>query len=270
MSYNVQNWLTMERRQGDDSVKELPKPDEEKKQVVQLIAAHKPDVIGLLEIGTAEDLAEIQERLKVTGWPMPFLYYTGGSDPVRHQGILSRYRILETVKPKETQFQIRGASYEMNRGILDATIEGGGHRYRFIGVHLKSKREVRDVDEEEMRVHEARLLRRHVDAIIAADEQARLVVYGDFNDTRKSMAWTTVTGNYGSSVYLTAIPAKDSRGESWTHYWDYQDIYSRIDFISVSQALKREVDFAKSYIVEDAGWNRGSDHRALVAIFKSL
>ena len=268
ISYNVENWLTMDRYVDRKLVKNLPKPESEKQAIVKLLANQSPDVIGLCEIGEAGDLAEIRDALKAAGLDLPFTHYVGGSDPVRHQGILSRFPITSTAKPAETEFKMSGSTFGINRGILDASIEAGGKPYRFIGVHLKSKREVKDVDQEDMRIHEARLLRRHVDSILQADANTRLVVYGDFNDTRPSKAFKTVTGSYNDPGYLTAIPAKDSRGEAWTHYWSLHDIYSRIDFITLSRAMRSEVDFRASHIIDDPAWNEASDHRPVLAIFK--
>ena len=54
---------------------------------------------------------------------------------------------------------------------------------------------------------EARLLRRHVDSILKENADARLVVYGDFNDTRATPAIKQITGKYNDPTYLTAIPA---------------------------------------------------------------
>lgn len=270
ISYNVENWLTMDRfdEKEHKTSKDSPKPDSEKKALIGIIVGNSPDVVGLCEIGDARDFAEIQESLKAAGLDLSHSHYTGGSDPVRHLAILSRFPILSTAKPTETEYQMQGQTYAINRGILDATIEARGKKYRFLGVHLKSKREVDGIDQEEMRVHEARLLRRHVDSILQADAEARLVVYGDFNDTRPTKALKTVTGSYNDPGYLTAIPVKDSRGEAWTHYWAPHDIYSRIDFVHVSRALRPEVDFRASRIIDDANWNDASDHRPLLAIFK--
>lgn len=268
IAYNVENWLTMDRFVGNKQLKNAPKPETEKKAVIKLLAANKPDIIGLCEIGEAKDFAEIQESLKAAGLDLPHSCYTGGSDPVRHLGLLSRFPIVSIAKPAETDFRLNGQTFSINRGILDATIEAGGKSYRFLGVHLKSKRAIEEADQEEMRVHEARLLRRHVDAVLQKDPQARLIVYGDFNDTRSTKTLKTITGSYNNPGYLTAIPAKDSRGDTWTHHWSLQDIYSRIDFITVSRALRTEVDFRASRIIDDPGWGNASDHRPLLAIFK--
>lgn len=268
IAYNVKNWLTMDRYVDRETLKDSPKPAAEKDAVVKILAANTPDVVGVCEIGTAGDLAELQESLKAAGLDLPHLHYVGGTDPVRHLALLSRFPITSTAKPAETEFKMNGRTFGINRGILDASITARGKSYRFIGVHLKSKREIEEADQERMRIHEARLLRRHVDSILKADPAARLIVYGDFNDTRPSKAFKSVTGSYNDPGYLTAIPFRDGRGEAWTHYWALHDIYSRIDFVTVSRALRPEVDFRASHLIDDARWNDASDHRPLLGIFK--
>ncbi|MGA0844904.1 MAG: endonuclease/exonuclease/phosphatase family protein, partial [Luteolibacter sp.] len=267
-AYNVRNWLVMDRYIDRKLHRSTPKPDEEKAAVIRLLAAHKPDVIGLCEIGTPADLDEIREMLHEAGLNLPHTHYTSGSDAVRRLGLLSRFPIVSSAKPEQTEFRLDGRPYSIGRGILDASIEAHGKSYRFLGVHLKSKRPVPEVDQEQIRIHEARLLRRHVDSILADDPDARLVVYGDFNDTRPTSTVKTITGNYNSPNYLTALPAKDSQGDAWTHHWVPHDIYSRIDFVTVSRVLRSELDFQNSYIIDDDGWDTGSDHRAILAIFR--
>ena len=268
VAYNVLNWLTMDRYIDRELHRSTPKPVKDKAAVIALMKAHSPDVLGLCEIGTAADLEEIREQLKAAGLNFPHSHYTGGSDSVRRLGLLSRFPITATSKPARTEFQLNGRMFGINRGILDATVTAHGKSYRFLGVHLKSKRPVPDADEEQIRVHEARLLRRHVDSILAGDPNARLIVYGDFNDTRPTPTVKTITGSYNSPGYLTALPAKDSKGHAWTHHWVPHDIYSRIDFITVSQALRSELDFQNSYIIDDPGWDAASDHRPILAIFR--
>jgi endonuclease/exonuclease/phosphatase family metal-dependent hydrolase len=268
IAYNVENWLTMDRYVDGKNLKGAPKPEGEKQAVVDILTRHSPDIIGLCEIGEATDLADIQEKLKAAGLDLPHSHYTGGSDPTRHLGLLSKFPIVSTAKPAESEYQLEGQTFAINRGILDATVEARGKSYRFLGLHLKSKRDSEQGDQEAIRLHEARLLRRHVDSILKADADARLVVYGDFNDTRSTPAMKTITGKYNDPTYLTAIPAKDSRQTAWTHHWALHDIYSRIDFIMVTRSLRREVDFPAAKIIDDEGWDKASDHRPILAIFR--
>lgn len=268
IAYNVENWLTMDRYVDRKSLKGAPKPEIEKAAVIRILTRNRPDIVGVCEIGTAVDLAEIQEDLKAAGLDLPHSHYTGGTDPTRHLGILSRFPITSTAKPAETEYQLAGQTFGINRGILDATIGARGKSYRFLGVHLKSKRESEQGDQEAIRLNEARLLRKHVDSILAADPAARLVVYGDFNDTRATKPIKMITGDYNDPTYLTAIPAKDSNQEAWTHFWEINDIYSRIDFIMVNKALKEDTVFEAAKIIDDADWKEASDHRPILAIFK--
>jgi endonuclease/exonuclease/phosphatase family metal-dependent hydrolase len=268
IAYNVENWLTMDRYVDDKPIKDSPKPESEKKAVIEILAKNQPDIVGVCEIGSAADFAEIQESLKAAGVDLPHSHYSGGSDSVRHLGLLSRFPITATAKPAEMEYQLKGQTFGFNRGVLDATVQARGKTYRFLGVHLKSKRDVEEGDQEEMRINEARLLRRHLDTILQADANARVIVYGDFNDTRPTKAFKTVTGSYNDPGYLTAIPFKDSRGHAWTHHWAFHDIYSRIDFVTVTRALRPEVDFQASHVIDDPNWDKASDHRPVLAIFK--
>lgn len=266
--YNVENWLTKDRMVDRKVVAGVPKPESQKQAVITILARHRPDVVGLCEVGTAADLAEIRERLKTAGLDLPNSHFTGGVDPTRHLGLLSKFPITSTSRPAVSEYRLNGKSFGINRGVLDASIEADGKSYRFLGVHLKSKRESQLGDQEAMRLNEARLLRRHVDAIFSTDPHARLIVYGDFNDTRATRTLRTVGGKPSTPTFLTTIPACDSRQETWTQYWDSNDIYSRFDFIHISQALRPEVDFPAARILDDAEWPLASDHRPVMAIFK--
>lgn len=268
ISYNVKNWLTANRYVNGKQLQSKPKPDDEKAAVISILARHLPDVVGLCEIGTAEDLAEIQQLLKEAGTDLPHSHFTGGSDPIRHLGFLSRYPIISTAKAQKTEYQLQNRLFFWNRGVLDATVDIHGRHFRFLGVHLKSKREVEEGDEEEMRRAEALLLRQHIDSILAKNADERLVVYGDFNDTRSSVSGKNITGSYNDPGYLTAIPAEDSVGTRWTHYWALNDVYSRIDFVTVSKALKPDTKFDKARVLDDPEWAKASDHRAVLTVFR--
>ena len=272
LGYNLANWLVLGERYDEEtkkSGKNAPKPEDEKKAVVAVVAGAKPDVFGVCEIGTKDDLIDVQTRLKAAGLDLPHLHYTGGVDPTRHLGLLSRFPIVGTAKPTDTTYQIGGKDYGIQRGILDATVKTpDGRLWRCVGVHLKSKREVEDGDQNEMRTREAELLRRHLDEIFKADPAVRLIAYGDYNDTRMTNPLKIVQGPYNSPRALMPIALKDSRGEFWTHYWGREDVYSRIDFIMVSEAMRKDVINDQCRILEAKDWKTASDHRPLLGVFR--
>lgn len=270
IGYNVENWLSMERRVDGKVVENAPKPEDEKRALVAMIARHVPHVLGISEIGTPQDLEDLRERLMAAGVDLPYAHHHQGSDPTRALGLLSKYPITSVSTSAETGFRMAGRSFEMLRGILDATVSlPDGRDVRFLGVHLKSKREVAHYDQAQFRVQEAHRLRAHVDRILQADPQTRLVVFGDLNDTRRSHVVTTIAGVHGSALQLIPAPARDSRQHMWTHHWAYQDVYSRIDYIFISEALRDEADLQGARVIDDPEWSKASDHRPILLDFHS-
>jgi len=268
ISHNVENWLAMERRIDGKTQQNASKPEDEKIAFITMIARHQPDVLGLSEIGTPEDLEEIHVRLRTAGVNLPHVHYHQGSDSVRSLGLLSRHPINSTSTSADTSFRLGGRRFEMLRGILDATVTTpDGRDFRFLGVHFKSKRETSRYDQAQFRLQEAHRLRAHIDALLIADPAARLVVFGDFNDTRRSRTVTTVAGTVGSGRQLLPAPARDSRRQMWTHHWRYQDVYSRIDYIFIASSLSDEADFDNARVLEDPEWRKASDHRPLLLDF---
>lgn len=268
VAYNVENWLTMDRFVDGQTVPGQPKPEREKTVAVATVAAARPDVLGVCEIGTRDDLANLQQRLAAAGVPLPHTHHAGGADQTRHLALLSRFPITATATPADDDYVLDGTTFRIQRGVLDATVDAPGGPVRFLGVHLKSKREVEEGDQELMRRNEAELVRKHVESIFAADPQPRLVVYGDFNDTKRSRALRAVQGPYNSPGFLTALRLADSHGHVWTQHWDYEDIYSRFDWVLVSQPLLRLHDRKAGRILDPDDWFRASDHRPLLAVFR--
>ncbi|MGJ8645223.1 MAG: endonuclease/exonuclease/phosphatase family protein [Luteolibacter sp.] len=257
LNYNVKNWLI--------SKQTSEKSPEAKAAVIRLLADASPDIIGICEIGDMDDVMEIQFMLEAEGVKLPHIHLTGGEDSIRHLAILSRFPFVSIAKPDTS---IKDNDRSMQRGMLDVTVDTGGREVRFIGLHLKSKRTVQEFDQAALRLAEAAHARKHADAILAADPETLLVIYGDFNDTTRSLSTRTIYGTYRTPGYMNPIHVSDSRGESWTHCYAVEDTYSRIDFVTVSKALKRHVDKKASYIIDDPLWETASDHRPVLIQFR--
>jgi endonuclease/exonuclease/phosphatase family metal-dependent hydrolase len=258
LTLNVRNWLI--------SPQSPIKSPESKAVTIRIISEASPDVVGLCEVGSPSDLAEIQAMLKKAGLDLPHQYHTGGVDTVRHLAILSRFPIQSHTKPK---IEIPGESnFSMQRGILDVTILIENQPVRFIGLHLKSKRVVPHFDQAFLRSEEARHVRNYIDSILLNDPSAQILLYGDLNDNIRSPSTRAILGKYQTPTYLTHIPLKDSRGDTWTHFYDQEDSYSRIDFIAVSKSLRPKIDRNQSKILDPPDWFTASDHRALLVTFK--
>ena len=267
-AYNLRNWLS-QTDPSSPATTPRQKPEREKRKVVEFLGHIRPDILGVCEIGTPEDLADLQSRLRSAGIDLPHHEFCRGADPQRSLALLSRHPLSQRRSAGPLPYQINGETLRLQRGILDASVAvAPGFEIRFLGVHLKSRREVAEADQDLMRRSEAHLLRRHLDTIYATESRPALVVYGDFNAHRNEPALLEVIGSRALDSHLLEIPVRDRHGLLWTHFWDAADVYSRLDYLLVSRTLRPRVDSARSRIFDDADFGVASDHRPLVLVLK--
>lgn len=267
-SYNLRNWLTTDRFDLPQPIVSTgrPKPEAEKERVVKILAAIKPDILGVCEIGDSDDLEELQRRLKVAGVDLPHTELAHGGDETRRLALLSRLPIKSRNSQFDLTYQIGDQTLPHERGILDVTIAiTPTLDIHFLGVHLKSKREVPDFDQAEMRRNEARLLRLHMDAVFAKEPGAAILAYGDFNEHRNEPAIADIIGSpRNGDTAMADLLLRDSAGEAWTHFWDDADVYSRLDYCFASRLLRPHIDLKDSFIYSAPDFLKASDHRPLV------
>jgi endonuclease/exonuclease/phosphatase family metal-dependent hydrolase len=231
-----------------------------------MLAAIHPDILGVCEIGTAEDLADLQQRLQQAGVDLPYTEMAHGGDETRRLALLSRLPIKARNSQTTLTYQIGAQTLPFQRGILDVTIAiTPTFDLHLLGVHLKSMRTIPDADQAEMRRNEARLLRLHMDSLFAQEPGARILAYGDFNAHRNDPTVAKVMGSprTGDTTMLDVL-LRDANGEVWTHFWDAADVYSRLDYCFTSRLLRPHIDTRNSYIHSEHDFHKASDHRPLV------
>lgn len=266
VSYNLRNYLSLEPKTGEAEVSAAPKPADEVAAVVEALTAISPDILSVSEIGDESFVADLQRRLSENGIDLPHTELVVSADGYnRNLALLSRFPIVQRSSRDDYTYRTGESHLPFQRGVLDVTVEvTPDYRLRCIGLHLKSKREVPDGDQELMRLNEARLARKHIEKILHSDLQTNLIVTGDFNALKMEPPVKSIQGAYGQSDYLTALPLSDSRGETWTQYWSYADVYSRFDYALFNKSLRSEIDKKSSYIHHWDNWEKASDHRPLV------
>lgn len=267
LAYNLKNYLTM-RRYIDGEAVYRHKPDEEIEALVEIISSAKPDILGVCEIGTHADLEDLQSRLKLAGIHLPHRHRVSGSDRTRALGLLSRYPIADTNTPLKTDYTIDGAPFTISRGILDASVQLPHKTIRLLGVHFKSKRPVPEADQALMRRNESLLLRQHIEEILTHNPGTQLLLYGDFNDTRNSKSVSSVRGRSNSPAHMKIIELLDRQGESWTHHWKHEDIYSRIDFVMANAMLEPHINKDACKLLDPENWETASDHRPMLIMIE--
>ncbi|MEO8205473.1 MAG: endonuclease/exonuclease/phosphatase family protein [Chthoniobacterales bacterium] len=261
--YNIQNWLIMERSEGKQ--KQLaPKSEASKAAVVASIQAINPDILGVEEVGDTTQVEDFRKHLRDGGLEYPHMEFVEGADKERHVLLLSKYPIANRNSQSNVRFTLDGKPAHMQRGILDVTVQINDHyKLRLLGVHLKSRREVSGYDQALLRTQEAHELHKYIEAILKAEPDTNLLLFGDFNDTKNQPTIKGIMGVRGSAASMEDIFLHDSEGERWTYYWAWEDEYSRIDYLFFNRALKPEILFKKSGILRFPQWFAASDHRPI-------
>ena len=263
-SYNVENYLRMERRVDGKTVPDAPKPEGEIAAAIEVIKEINPDILGIVEMGDEAALEDFRTRLKTAGLEYPDKEWVKGADPSRHIALLSRFPIVARNSADEVSFELNGASLRVGRGILDVTVKLADNcPLRLVGAHLKSRREVPGLDQAAARTKEAGLVRDHLNRILQADPQEKLLLFGDLNDTKNEYPVKELIGQSKDPFRMKDLFLADRYGYRWTHYWPAADVYSRIDYLLVSLGLWPDINRDKTGISSSRVWYKASDHRAI-------
>jgi endonuclease/exonuclease/phosphatase family metal-dependent hydrolase len=276
-TYNVENYLD----QPTES-RTHPKSPEAKARIRESIRALKPDVIAFQEMGTTNALLELRGSLKAEGLDFPYWEHVTGFDTNIHVAVLSRFPFTARRPHTNDSFLLSGRRFRVSRGFAEVDIRvNTNYSFTLITAHLKSKRAVPEADEAEMRLEEAKILRGIIDADLAANPEANLVVLGDFNNTKDSPSTKAVIGRGRTKLVDTRPaerngdntpnpnPAWEPRNVTWTHHYGVEDTYSRIDYLLLSPGLARDWVKEETYVLTIPNWGVGSDHRPLVAAFNA-
>ncbi|HEX3857300.1 MAG TPA: endonuclease/exonuclease/phosphatase family protein [Verrucomicrobiae bacterium] len=275
-TYNVENYLD----QPTES-RHFVKSAEAKTKVRESIEAMNPDVIALEEMGTTNALLELRASLKNDGQDFPFCEHVQGADTNIHVAVLSKFPIVARHPHTNDEFLLDGRRFRVERGFAEVEIQAATNfTFTLIAAHLKSRRPVPDADEAEERLAEAKVLRGIIDEHFKANPNAKLVVLGDFNDTKNSDSTKEIIGR-GKFKLTDTRPAErngddapnsnpkyDPRTVTWTYHYGLDDTYSRIDYILLSPAMARDWVKTGTYIPTIPNWGNGSDHRPIVTTFE--
>jgi endonuclease/exonuclease/phosphatase family metal-dependent hydrolase len=266
-SFNVENYLD-----APTPTRHVKSPEAQDK-VCQSILALKPDVIALQEMGSTNALLALQARLKDGGLDLPFWSEVGAYDTNIHVAVLSRFPLFERRQHTNESFLSDGRKISMKRGFAELEVDVTTNwNFTLVAAHLKSRVPSREADEEEWRYEEAVILRRAIDERLSANPDDRLIVLGDFNDLIDSKPIRAIVGR-GKTALFDTRPAERVNGPDparrvvWTDYYAKEDLYSRIDYIFASRALKASWLKNETYILNLPDWGLASDHRPIVAGF---
>ena len=261
-TFNLENYLAMNRRVEGRFRPDYPKPEREKAAIRDVIHRVQPAVIALQEMGPVPYLEELRRDLAQEGWEFPHSFLLDAADPERHVAILSRQPFLRVTPHREIEFKYRGGKERVKRGLLEAAFAAPGGEWTLFVAHLKSRYTdyLEDPMSAERRLLEARAIRDIILQRFPDPAAARFLIVGDCNDTRSSKTLAALQRR-GKVLIAHAVPAHDARGETWTHRYRLEDIYSRVDFLLASPALWPGVVGRKGFVDDGETSLGGSDHR---------
>jgi endonuclease/exonuclease/phosphatase family metal-dependent hydrolase len=274
-TYNVENYLD----QPTES-RHFVKSAEAEAKIRESIKAMNPDVLALEEMGTTNALLQLRASLKADGLDFPFWEYIQGFDTNIHVAVLSRLPIVARRPHTNEFFLLDGKRFQVKRGFAEMDIQAAPNfTFTLIAGHLKSQLATPEADEAEERLGEARVLRGIIDGRFKVNPDAKLIVLGDFNDSKDSDSTKEILGR-GKFRFTDTRPAErngdnapgeapyfEPRNVTWTYFFGAKDIYSRIDYILLSPAMKNVWRVDETFIPKIPNWGVGSDHRPIVAEF---
>lgn len=264
MTYNLYRFSYEDR--DKDGQKDNFKPDDQVRAIVNVISNVNPDVLAVEEIGDADSFEILKKRLADAGLQFTDSEYFVLPHATVGLAVLSKFRIVSRQNITNETYTIGGEELPVQRGFLCVDIQPNpNYRFRLVVAHLKSKL-FHPLGQTEMRRNEARLLNKHVRRMIDRTRNLNLVVVGDMNDNITS---STLRELIGRPAYLYDLRPKDFVGDYWTHLWDYQEEYARIDYVLVNQNMLPEAVPSKCYLPRDPSAALASDHRPVVAVFKA-
>ena len=266
MTWNVENYVAEDRMVDGEYRTEYPKPEKAKAALRQAVRETTPDVLALQEMGPEPYLEELQRDLAADGAAYPHRALLNGPDPKRHVALLSRVP-LRVGSHAEVPHRGAGVPDLVRRGVLEATVGLGDGEVTLFVVHLKSRHTENpaDPDSAAQRLGEAAAVRDLVLRRCPRTAEAAFLVLGDFNDGPRSKPLRTLLRR-GEATISELLPATDGAGDGWTHHYRKADVYSRVDYILVSPALRPAV--VKIWVHDSPAVRAASDHRPVLVLLR--
>ena len=242
---------------ADEATK--PKPRDELEKLATAIRRIDADVLALQEVESRGYLGRFVDAL-LGDLDYEVVHYAGNDQRGSGLAVLTRLPVGAVTSHRHRRFpDVSGKHRRFSRDLLCVEIlPRSGKSFEVWIVHLKSKRGGA-AETEAQRLAEASQIRRELDRRLARNPEARIVVLGDFNDTKDSRPLQRLvgTGSRALTTFWDEIP-----NESVTY--TLSPFREMIDHILFTPAAGRSV-IRRSYRIENMNLSTsGSDHNPVV------
>lgn len=261
-TYNIENYGPADRVTEVGYRKDYPKPEAEKRALRTVIRALGADILVLQEMGGLAYLDELRRDLKAEGLDYPYAVLATAVDEDRHVALLSKRPLKNATTHTDLEFKYFDTRERVKRGLLEATVATSAGDLTIFALHLKSRFTDRPDDplSATRRGAEATAIRDRILKRFPAPAESRFVILGDCNDGKTSRPIAALEAR-GRTKISELLPAADSRGEVWTHFWRKEETYTHVDQIFVSPLLHPAVRDHTARIYDGPGVGEASDHR---------
>lgn len=261
-TFNVYNYLVMDRRVDGQFRPRFPKPENEKTAIRSAIREINPDILALQEMGPAPFLEELRQDLAREGLVYEHSVLLEAVDPERHVAVLSKIPFAGVTPHASVEFMYFNERERVKRGMLEVDFHSPSGDWTLFVVHLKSRYSDRPDDplSEIRRNAEARTLRDVILDRFPEPNSSRFMIAGDLNGAKDSRALARFRMR-GKTEIGHLLPAVDSRGESWTYRYERAATYSQVDYLLASGGLVDSVIDGTVRIHDGEQSLQGSDHR---------
>ena len=139
-SFNLQNYLIMDRVVEGKWMRDYPKPEKEKRALRSILKQVDADVVAFQEIGERPFLNELWMDLNVTKGPVyPHAIWmpAGDAEEVRHLALFSKIPVNSIRMHHDIEFPYFGDRKTPDRGVLEVTFDSNGTKWKLINLHLR-------------------------------------------------------------------------------------------------------------------------------------
>ena len=135
-SFNLQNYLIMDRVVEGKWMRDYPKPEKEKRALRSILKQVDADVVAFQEIGERPFLNELWMDLNVTKGPVyPHAIWmpAGDAEEVRHLALLSKIPFSSIKMHHDIEFPYFGGRKTPDRGVLEVTFDFNETKWKILG-----------------------------------------------------------------------------------------------------------------------------------------
>ncbi len=264
-SYNILNLFDeMDDPYRNDDVMS-PKSRAEMENVAKVLRELDADIVAFQEVENRDYLQRFLDVFVPELAYKEVVLFEGNNIRGIDVAIASRIPVGPVTSHRHVTYPgADGKPRNFERDVLAVTFEPkGGKPFEVWVLHLKSNSGGREYAED-IRVAEAKQIRKMLNARMKANKKAAIIVCGDFNDTWDSKTLQTIVGE-GDTAMKAFF---DDLSEPQRITYNRGRYQSMIDFIIATPAMAKR--FVKgSYAIRPGTVdNSGSDHNPVTAVFK--